>query len=277
VRTVRENHRISKLQCRFEQDEAEGEEPPRYTKQNAGLHGDAASHMRILTVPFLRKFIYYSKTKFCKQQLTQDAFEEISQFYVEVRQAAATGVVDPRFRCAALFSAFCVVKSGGLLASVGLADTARLQGSCCVCRCHLPSSLKASTGVWRAHGASLASKFCSFECRPIPVTARTLETVIRLATAHSKLRFSRKIEKDDVEVARSLMLRIIDQSRTVEGDVDELPDEGDNDAAMIEDQPAPSQARKPPGSRCGGLAAVADPVCVFTEIEMAGQTMTHGR
>jgi DNA replicative helicase MCM subunit Mcm2 (Cdc46/Mcm family) len=59
-----------------------------------------ASEMRLLTVPFLRKFIYYCKSKFAKQQVTQEAFEEISQFYVEVRQAAATGIVDPRFRFA---------------------------------------------------------------------------------------------------------------------------------------------------------------------------------
>ena len=56
----------------------------------------------MLTVPFLRKFLYYAKTKHAKQQLTQEAFEDISSFYVEVRQAAATGVVDPRFRCAIL-------------------------------------------------------------------------------------------------------------------------------------------------------------------------------
>lgn len=97
------------------------------------------------------------------------------------------------------------------------------------------------------------------------MTARTLETMIRLATAHSKLRFSRKIEKDDVEVARSLMLRIIDQSRTVEGEVDEFPDEDDDGTAMLVDPPAPpSQTRKPAGSRCVGLALVANLVCVFT-------------
>ena len=85
--------------CRFELDEAEGEEPARYVKQKGHGMGKGDSDARVLTVPFLRKFIYYGKTKFVKQQLTQEAFEEISQFYVEVRQAAATGVVDPRFRC----------------------------------------------------------------------------------------------------------------------------------------------------------------------------------
>jgi DNA replicative helicase MCM subunit Mcm2 (Cdc46/Mcm family) len=39
--------------------------------------------------------------------------------------------------------------------------------------------------------------------------------MIRAATAHSKLRHSRSIERQDVEVARQLMLRIIDQSTSV--------------------------------------------------------------
>ena len=90
----------------MEQDEEEGEEPPRYAKAAAaGVATGADGDARVLTVPFLRKYLYYAKTKYAKQQLSQEAFDEISQFYVEVRQAAATGVVDPRFRCAAWPSA----------------------------------------------------------------------------------------------------------------------------------------------------------------------------
>lgn len=83
------------IQCRLEQDEDEGGEPPRYLSGS----GASDSEEQLLTVAFLRKYIFYCKTKFGKQLLTQDAFEEISQFYVEVRQLAASGVVDPRFRC----------------------------------------------------------------------------------------------------------------------------------------------------------------------------------
>ena len=86
--------------CRLEEDEEDGEAPPQYVKHNDALHGSHALDAKILSVPFLRKFIYYAKSKFAKQELTQEAFEEISHFYVEIRQAAATGVVDPRDRYA---------------------------------------------------------------------------------------------------------------------------------------------------------------------------------
>ena len=94
------------------------------------------------------------------------------------------------------------------------------------------------------------------------MTARTLETMIRLATAHSKLRFSRKIEKQDVEVAQQLMLRIIDQSRTVEGEPDGADgDEGaaleddDGGAPMEVDAPAARAPAKATGSRCALLSS----------------------
>jgi DNA replication licensing factor MCM3 len=41
--------------------------------------------------------------------------------------------------------------------------------------------------------------------RNLPVTARSLETIIRLATAHAKARLSPTIDEVDVEVAMELM------------------------------------------------------------------------
>jgi len=39
----------------------------------------------------------------------------------------------------------------------------------------------------------------------VPVTVRTLETLIRLATAHAKLRASKTVEMDDIEVVHGML------------------------------------------------------------------------
>lgn len=55
-----------------------------------------------------------------------------------------------------------------------------------------------------------------------PVTVRTLETMIRLATAHSKLRLSKLVATSDIDIAVNLIhLSIFGEEMAEDGDDDE--------------------------------------------------------
>jgi DNA replication licensing factor MCM3 len=76
-----------------------------------------------------------------------------------------------------------------------------------------------------------------------PVTVRTLETMIRLATAHSKLRLSKIVATSDIDIAVNLIhLSIFGEEMAEDGDDDEgMQDEGQ--AANGKPQQANSTSR----------------------------------
>lgn len=57
------------------------------------------------------------------------------------------------------------------------------------------------------------------------MTVRSLETVIRLATAHAKLRLSRSVTTDDIDEAMKMVKRSIFSEKDPEDDIGEPQNE----------------------------------------------------
>jgi DNA replication licensing factor MCM3 len=71
--------------------------------------------------------------------------------------------------------------------------------------------------------------------RTLPVTARTLETIIRLSTAHAKCRMQRNVTEDDVDVATSLMKFALYSEKTVEDEEPGQDDDGSDGDGPVRD------------------------------------------
>jgi len=77
----------------------------------------------------------------------------------------------------------------------------------------------------------------------VPITVRTLETLIRLATAHSKLRLSKTVDSHDLEVAGSLLNGCIFQEEPVAEKV-ESDDEDEEEVQIKSSRSKRADARK---------------------------------
>ena len=62
----------------------------------------------------------------------------------------------------------------------------------------------------------------------MPITVRTLESIIRLATAHAKLRLSKTVDMNDIEVAMTLMNETLFQSREEKQQAEEEEEEDED-------------------------------------------------
>ncbi|KAG7450152.1 ATP dependent DNA helicase [Guyanagaster necrorhizus] len=112
--------------------------------------------------------------------------------------------------------------------------------------------------------------------RTSPLTARTLETLIRLATAHAKARLSVKVEHQDAKQAEEIMRfalfkevpkrqrrkkRKLNNGAAVRKGTDDGSDEESGGEETGDDEPATERMSMPPASpKTTGTTAVQDPV-----------------
>jgi DNA replication licensing factor MCM3 len=83
----------------------------------------------------------------------------------------------------------------------------------------------------------------------VPITVRTLETLIRLATAHAKLRLSKQVEMIDVKTVFTFLHQSIFQEEKTEDKVDE--DEAMEGEESEEEKPLAKKAEARRGRRRG--------------------------
>ena len=136
-----------------------GKKTQMYEKYNNKLHGKGKDKKEILTLEFLRKYLYYAKS-ISNPELTKTSADIISKSWAELREKSA--------------------------------DEEYGDG------------------------------------RAVPITVRTLETLIRLATAHAKVRLSKKVEKIDCNAALDLFIHAYNNET-------ELDDKVNDDDMDIDD------------------------------------------
>ena len=78
----------------------------------------------------------------------------------------------------------------------------------------------------------------------VPVTVRTLETLIRLATAHAKLRMSKTIDQEDIGVAAKLLNETIFREEVVKQKIEMKNEEMESESSDEEKIPVSKRAKR---------------------------------
>ncbi|KAK2758188.1 MCM DNA helicase complex subunit [Arachnomyces sp. PD_36] len=91
-----------------------------------------------------------------------------------------------------------------------------------------------------------------------PMTARTLETLIRLSTAHAKARLSSKVEEKDAKAAESILRfalfkEVVEDERRKRRKTTNIPDDDDSSSESESDDERPTRTGTPRSSRRTGL------------------------
>lgn len=94
----------------------------------------------------------------------------------------------------------------------------------------------------------------------MPVTVRTLETMIRLATAHSKLRLSKFVEQLDIDIAGQLLSLSIFQEIT--NVIKDVPKEEDEEEKKFEERKNDRRGLAGKGTRSKRMALRNEEVAV---------------